>query len=159
MAKNLRYFRNGKPMSDVHNQLGHIASMHTKGIEADKPRIPAAQLVSILADLGVTEPREPGWMVDLPNGVTLEARAEGEPSQYQGEVAPSRPRKPAASKKADEAAPVAPKGTEARTPAKKASKATKRTPGQKARAAKTTTPKASTGRKVTTNFKESAKKS
>lgn len=40
-----------------------------------------------------------------------------------------------------------------------AKKATKRTPGEKARAAKTATPKASTGRKVTPRFKESAKKS
>ena len=73
-TSNVRYSHDGKPCSDSQNRLSSCAWFFTRGIsEATPDRIGVAELVEVLATLGVTDPREPGWSVELPNGVRLSA--------------------------------------------------------------------------------------
>lgn len=155
-AADIRYLHDGKPMSDAQNKLSSVAWFHTRGIDPKHDRLGVAELVAILAKLGVSDPRSPGWMAKLSNGVTLEARKNGEASQFKGEPAK---RTTSTTKKATTKKATAKKSTPTkRTPAK-ATNATKKTPGQKAREAKATTTRMVTPLPKKSAAKSTAKKS
>lgn len=174
----IRYFHDGRSMSETHkHKLSTLAYFHSHDLKAATPtRLSTKEFVAVLKLAGVVDPGEPGWMVKLPNGITVECRTEGEPSQFKGE-APARKRSstkatakpkadkvPASLKGAQSPDKLAPKGAETRKPPAKVSGTVKKqTPGAKAReaarkdarvkrtpAAKKATPAAKTGsRKVT----------
>lgn len=137
----ITYFHDGKPVAEVHANVGHIASLYTKGWQADLPRVSAGVLREFLAKHGVADPKAPGWMVKLPNGVTIECRNDGEASRFAG-----------APKAKNAAARPAPKKSVKKAPVKKASapkKTAKKTAVKKAvakSAARQVTPRFKTGR-------------
>jgi hypothetical protein len=102
----VQYVCNGRVMPQGQNSLSSVAYQYTNGVKEGEPRISSADLRSLLATLGVEDPKVPGWKVTLPNAVKVEAK------KLTGE------------------APAPPVKAEA---PKKATAAKKQTPGQKAR--------------------------
>jgi hypothetical protein len=91
----VRYFHDGRSMPESHKaKLSTLAYFHTAGISSpDSKRLTTAEFVDVLVGLGVAAPTEPGWMVKLPNGKTVECRLEGETAQFETPAAPD-PAKP-----------------------------------------------------------------
>ena len=82
----IRFFHDGMSMSEGHkHKLSTVAYFHSFDLDGDKPRVGTKEFAAVLAKLGVKDPTEPGWMVKLPNGVTIECRKENEKSQFKGE--------------------------------------------------------------------------
>lgn len=139
----IRYFHDGRSMSETHkHKLSTLAYFHSHDIVAgSQARLSTKQFIAELAKLGVKDPGEPGWMVKLPNGVTVECRVDGEKSAYDGPA----PTKKAASKskatKATKGNGKVPDSLKAGLavlddkPAKPVGTVKKQTPGAKARAA------------------------
>lgn len=120
----IRYFHDGRSMPESHkHKLSTVAYFYSKDLVRGSTRASTKQFIDVLAKAGVADPGAPGWMAKLPNGITIECRVDGEPSQYKG-AAPA-PRKATGAKKATAAK---------KSPPKKAAPK-KQTPGQKARAA------------------------
>ncbi len=75
VAQSVDYFHDGKACPASQNRLSSLAWYYTKGIDGDEPRISAAALVILLKKAGVENPTTTAWKVELPNGVTLQAKA------------------------------------------------------------------------------------
>lgn len=120
----IRYFHDGRSMPESHrHKLSTVAYFYSKDLVGSAPRCSTKDFVAALKKAGIADPTQPGWMVELPNGITIECRVDGEKSEFAGTA-------PAARK-----APGVKKATAAKkTPAKKATPK-KQTPGAKARAA------------------------
>lgn len=73
----VRYVCDGRVMPDNQNRLSSIAYQYTNGIKKGERRIGSAELGALLKKLGVADPKAPGWKVELPNGVKVEARTGG----------------------------------------------------------------------------------
>lgn len=96
----IRYFHDGRSMSEGHkSKLSTVAYFHSFDLDGTKPRLGTADFVAALKKAGVTDPSAPGWMVKLPNGVTIECRKDGDASQFKGEPV-TRRAKATATKKA-----------------------------------------------------------
>lgn len=143
----VRYFHDGASMPESHkHKLSTLAYFHSRDLDTASPaRISTKAFAEILRGLGVDDPTQPGWLVKLPNGITVECRLDGEPSSYDG---PPPARKARAAKKS-----TGPK----KTPAAKKQPA-KKTPGQKARESGKATAAAKTATKKTAARKSAAKK-
>lgn len=98
----ITYWHDGRPMPGNHShKLSTLAYFHSGNISDDKPtRLSTKEFVAVLASLGVLEAGQPGWMVELPNGITVECRLDGEKSEYSGPVAPRKSTSSKASKSA-----------------------------------------------------------
>lgn len=125
------YFHDGKPMPGSHaHKLSTLAYFHSKNLVAGcDARCSTKEFVNVLAGLGVDNPGEPGWSVELPNGITVECRLAGEASTFVSKV--STASAPAAAKPATKPA---------KAPSKPRGKVAKSTPGAKARASRQVTP-------------------
>lgn len=112
----IRYFHDGRSMSEGHkSKLSTVAYFYSGNIDGTKPRLSTKEFTAVLAKLGITEPGQPGWMIELPNGITIECRLDKEKSQFKGEpkaraaktTAPTK--KATASRKASTTKPAAKK--------------------------------------------------
>lgn len=138
----IRYFHDGLSLSEGHRaKLSTLAYFYSFDLDTKSPaRLGTKDFTAALAKAGVVDPGAPGWMVKLPNGVTVECRLENEKSQFSGTPAArkSASKAPAkatgAVKKA--AGPSNPAGR-ARADAR-ASKASKKAPAKNAAAKKGT---------------------
>lgn len=121
------YFHDGKPMPGSHaHKLSTLAYFHSRNLVAGcDARCSTKEFVNVLAGLGVENPGEPGWIVALPNGITVECRVAGEPSTFASkpDTNGSKASKPAT-----------------KAPSKPSKRVTKQTPGSKARGARQVTP-------------------
>lgn len=88
----IRYFHDGRSMPESHkHKLSTVAYFYSGNLAAGTKRIGTKQFIDELAKVGVEHPGEPGWMVKLPNGITIECRLEGEASQFTAEGKPAKP--------------------------------------------------------------------
>jgi hypothetical protein len=137
----IRYFHDGRSMSETHkHKLSTLAYFHSHDlVTGSSARCSTKQFIAELAKLGVTDPGQPGWMVKLPNGVTVECRKDGDASQFKGEAPARKSASKPSAKPAASSKPVAKKTTGTTTgaskPSKPKGKVAKQTPGAKARAA------------------------
>jgi hypothetical protein len=70
----VQYTKDGSPISASQNKLSSMAYWYTGGIDGDAPRVSTARFLELLQELGVEDPRQPGWEVTLPNGKKLGAK-------------------------------------------------------------------------------------
>lgn len=117
----ITYYHDGKAMPGTHkHKLSTLAYFHS-----GTPRLSTKDFTEALKALGVDNPAEPGWIVKLPHGTTVECRLDGEPSTYDG-PAPARKATPRNEKGQIQAKPAKPRSSvKKQTPGAKAKKATK----------------------------------
>lgn len=130
----ITYYHDGRPMPGSHkHKLSTLAYFHSGGIDpltclpspSAPKRLATKQFVTVLEGLGVADPGAPGWMVTLPNGVTVECRADGEKAEFDG---PAPTRKSSTATKATTPTPRNAKGQiQSKKPAKSAARVRKET--------------------------------
>lgn len=76
----VRYFHNGKPVSNAQNRLSSVAWHYTKGISPtgkaspSHERLSAKEFYALLSKLGIKDPKSAPWKVTLPNETVIEAK-------------------------------------------------------------------------------------
>lgn len=82
----IRYFHDGMSMSEGHkHKLSTVAYFYSHDLDPKSPaRLGTSDFIAALAKAGVKDPGAPGWMVKLPNGITIECRLDKEKSQFAG---------------------------------------------------------------------------
>lgn len=73
----VQYVCGGRTMPEGQNKLSSVAYQYTAGVKAGERRISSAELAKLLKRLGVSDPKQPGWSVELPNGVKVECKQAG----------------------------------------------------------------------------------
>lgn len=141
------YFHDGKPMPGSHaHKLSTLAYFHSRNLVAGcDARCSTKEFVNVLVGLGVENPGEPGWIVELPNGITVECRVAGEASAFVADVKPSAQMTAARATAKARTKAALPESLKAgaelvKAPSKPRGKVAKQTPGGKARAARQVTP-------------------
>lgn len=88
----IRYFHDGRSMPESHkHKLSTVAYFYSSNLKGGVKRIGTAEFIAVLKELGVSDPGQPGWMVKLPNGITIECRVDGEASEFTGPKGEKRP--------------------------------------------------------------------
>lgn len=78
VKQTVQFYKNGRPLGESYNTMAHLALQSTKGVPAEGDKLNSKGLRELLAAEGITEPTTTTWALDLTNGVTIGAVAEGD---------------------------------------------------------------------------------
>lgn len=71
----VQFFVDDRQMPESQNKLSSVAYQATAGIDSeDSPRVSVSRLKEILADVGVKDPSNTEWVVELANGKTISTK-------------------------------------------------------------------------------------